>query len=35
MQIDKCASEFYMAEISRHREHMLADVVVTRWAVLQ
>jgi hypothetical protein len=35
MQIDKCASEFYVAEIGRHREYMLADVVVTRRAILQ
>jgi hypothetical protein len=35
MQIDKCAGEFHMAEIGRHREYMLADVVITRRAILQ
>jgi hypothetical protein len=35
MQIDKCAGEIHMTEISRHREYVLADVVVTRRAVLQ
>jgi len=35
MQIDKCAGEFRVAEIGRHREYMLADVVVTWRAVLQ
>lgn len=35
MPIDKCASEFHVAEMGRHREYMLTDVVVTRRAVLQ